>query len=265
MFARRRRGASDRAALADRARSCRCSTSAASGWGSAHLAGAMGSSTDTAMPAASEGEIAERDTPAGRIPGERSVTSARCRLPARHTQLVDLEQTDLILLLLSAPTSDEAQRFRCNGITRLEKLLFLVEEETDFADHVAVELFTFKPYHYGPYSREVYDAVDLLQALRLLEQRQVDVATGLDLGEESEALDEFDINRDDRYVERQLVLTQDGRDVTRVLTTRISPQGMRALEETKDRYGTMPLRQLLRYIYSEYPEYAEASRIRASL
>ncbi len=33
----------------------------------------------------------------------------------------------------------------------------------------------------------------------------------------------------------------------------------------KDRFGSMPLRQLLRYVYSRYPEFAEKSRIKHSL
>ena len=60
-----------------------------------------------------------------------------------------LDQTDTILLLLGAETADPHQRFRCDGITRLEKLLFLLEQETAFVKEVA-EPFTFEPYHYGP-------------------------------------------------------------------------------------------------------------------
>jgi len=75
--------------------------------------------------------------------------------------------------------------FRCNGITRLEKLLFLVEKETDLAAEVD-ETFPFEPYHYGPYSQQVYDAVDMLESLQLLGERRIQAQSGLDLGEEVE-------------------------------------------------------------------------------
>lgn len=175
-----------------------------------------------------------------------------------------LDQADLVLLLLAAETANPAHRFRCNGITRLEKLLFLVEKETAVPQEIQSP-FSFEAYHYGPYSREVYDSVDLLRSLRLLDERRVDVATGLDVSEEASALDAFDTDSADAYVERQLFLTPDGKDIARVLSTRLSPASKKALAVLKDRYGTMPLRQLLRYVYGKYPEYATRSRISSSL
>lgn len=175
-----------------------------------------------------------------------------------------LDQTDTILLLLAAETVDPRQRFRCDGVTRLEKLLFLLEHETNFNDEVA-EPFIFEAYHYGPYSRQVYSSIDFLRAMRLIEERQVDVGSGLDRSEEVEALDPSDLNEDSPYVERQLLLTEDGKAVAKVLSTRVSPKGKQALTDIKNRYGSMPLRQLLRYVYRRYPKFAERSRIKTSL
>lgn len=178
-----------------------------------------------------------------------------------------LDQTDLVLVLLAAETRDPAQRFRCDGITRLEKLLFLLEAEDEYKDFGAEigEPFNFEPYHYGPYSKEVYNAVDLLKALRLLRERRADVGSGLDLSEESEALGLEDLNELDSYIERQFLLTEDGKAVARLLSTRISDRGKRMLTDLKDRFGRMPLRQLLRYVYSNHPEFAAKSRIRETL
>jgi uncharacterized protein len=182
---------------------------------------------------------------------------------ARMTQ-PQLDQTDTILLLLAAETSDPRQRFRVDGITRLEKMIFLLEKETEFEKEIS-EPFTFEPYHYGPYSAEVYSAVDFLKAMRLLEERQIDVSTGLDVSEQVDVLDSDDLNQDALYVERQLTLTDDGKAVAKVLSTRVSSDGKKALTEIKDRFSTMPLRQLLRYVYGRYPAYAERSRIKDSL
>jgi hypothetical protein len=178
-----------------------------------------------------------------------------------------LDQTDLILVLLAAPTTDSRQRFRCDGITRLEKMLFLLEHEADykaFASEIG-EPFAFEPYHYGPYARAVYDAVDLLKALRLLRERRIDVSTGLDLNEEYETLDFDDASEADGYVERQFTLTDDGKAIAKLLSTRVSPQGQAILSQLKDRFGRMPLRQLLRYVYANHPHYASKSRIRSSI
>jgi uncharacterized protein len=176
-----------------------------------------------------------------------------------------LDQTDTILLLLAAETSNPKQRFRCDGITRLEKLVFLLKQETHFDSEVS-DPFTFEAYHYGPYSREIYDAVDFLKAMQLLSERRVDVSSGLDVSEEAEALDFYDaLDEEEQYIERQLELTEDGKAVAKVLSTRVSPEGKDALKATKDKYGTMPLRQLLRYVYDRYPAYAEKSMIRDAI
>ena len=176
-----------------------------------------------------------------------------------------LDQTDTILLLLAAETSNPKQRFRCDGITRLEKLVFLLKQETDF-DREVSDPFSFEAYHYGPYSREIYDAVDFLKAMQLMSERRVDVSSGLDVSEEVETLDFYDsLDEEEQYIERRLELTDDGRAVAKVLSTRVSQKGKDGLKEIKDKYGMMPLRQLLRYVYDRYPVYAENSRIRDAI
>ncbi len=174
------------------------------------------------------------------------------------------DKTDLILLLLAAPTADPAQRFRCNGVTRLEKLLFLLEHEYEIVSELS-DSFDFEPYHYGPYSKEVYDAVDLLRSLKLLSVEQHEVRSGLDLGELSESLDRTDLGAGGEYVEQQVILTESGKAVARVLSRRLSESGKQTLTAVKDRYGAMPLRQLLRYVYDKYEDYTVTSRIKESL
>ena len=67
---------------------------------------------------------------------DESQVSWAPRMPEAH-----LDDTDTILLLLAAETSDPGQRFRCDGFTRLEKLLFLLEKETDGDGAVCFGLF----------------------------------------------------------------------------------------------------------------------------
>ena len=170
----------------------------------------------------------------------------------------EIDKAGLILLLLAAESSKPELRFRCDGITRLEKLLFLVEQETNVQSELD-EPFTFEAYHYGPYSKDVYDEVDFLRGMQLLDERRVEVSSGLDLSEEADMLDAEDVSAD-RYVERRFQLTEDGKNVARVLSTRLSSEGKAQLAGIKKRYGSMPLRQLLRYVYSRYPDYSRRAR-----
>lgn len=183
-----------------------------------------------------------------------------------------IDHTDLILLLLGAPTRDVEQQGRCRGITRLEKLAFLLEEETDFSDkaRLPTDELHFRPYHYGPYTREVYDAVALLSSIGLLRERRVDAVSGLELGEEYDELDSVDLGlssgvTETPYVERVLELTDKGELIARVIGEKVGREATVIVSELKDRFGVMPLRQLLRYVYDLRPDMAVESRIRDAI
>lgn len=87
----------------------------------------------------------------------------------------------------------------------------------------------------------------------------------LDLGELRESLEGDDLGSGEQFVETRIELTKSGKDVAQVLSRRLSDRGKQMLTEVKDRYGTMPLRQLLRYVYDQYEDYTAASRIKDSV
>ena len=163
--------------------------------------------------------------------------------------------SDLVLLLLRAPTHDKKSVDRIQGITRLEKLLYLAGEETRISSNVD-EGFQFHAYNYGPYSRDVYEAVDLLEEAGLLSEERVFEGTALDEEEEIAA-----VLSEREGVERRFALTEDGKAVANLLAGQHSDV-MQAITEIKDKYGGMSLRQLLRYVYTRYPQTAVHSVIR---
>jgi hypothetical protein len=180
-----------------------------------------------------------------------------------------VDASDLVLLLLAAPTAIADLQDQCRGITRLEKLAFLLERETDFANTVRVPTddLHFQPYHYGPYSKELYDAVTFLASIGLLRDRRVDVSSRLEIGEEYEGFEWTDLGagsptEDRPYVERRIDLTDKGRLVARLLSERVGDPAVQRITAVKDRFGSLPLRQLLRYVYDIYPQMAAESRIR---
>jgi uncharacterized protein YwgA len=169
-----------------------------------------------------------------------------------------LISTDLVLLLLKAHGSRPGTEGQINGITRLEKLLFLATQE-EAIDEAVEDPFEFKPYHYGPYSKAIYEAVELLEELGLLvDDRYLD----------EERLDEAEelalAVADEQGVERRFTLTPEGQKVADLLATR-RPEVLEKLSAIKTRYGNLSLRRLIRYVYSKYPTYAEQSVIRESM
>jgi uncharacterized protein len=161
---------------------------------------------------------------------------------------------DLVLLLLGAPTGTKSVQNRLDGITRLEKLLFLADQESSVSSKVQ-NPFEFKAYDFGPYSKAVYEAVDLLEQAGLVQEDRAFQGQSLDDLEEAIALEERE------GVERRFWLTESGQAVARLLASQ-HPDVAKDLGAIKGRYADMPLRRLIRYVYVRYPEYAEASKIR---
>ena len=165
--------------------------------------------------------------------------------------------SDLVLLMLAAPTGVESARDRINGITRLEKLLYLTERETAVSENVASEQLDFVAYDYGPFSKDVYEAVEILEQSDLLrEERTVD-------GRTIDSMEDLDVTgavEGDEYVERQFVLTPQGKMVAGLLA-RHHPGVVQELARIKDAYASRPLSALIRYVYRTYPESAVNSKI----
>ena len=163
---------------------------------------------------------------------------------------------DLVLLLLATSTRWEQATNRINGITRLEKLLFLVDKECNYGDALD-KTFDFVPYHYGPYSKEVYEAVELLEEAGLIEEQRNFTDSELDRAEE---LLYSGMATEISY-ERQFILTDDGKSIARYLF-RNRPQLEAEIRRIKDTYAGLPLQTLIYYVYTKYPDYAVRSVIR---
>ena len=168
----------------------------------------------------------------------------------------ELIAPDIILLLLTAPTRWSQAQYRINGITRLEKLLFLITKEC-LHDTAVGEPFEFVAYHYGPYSREVYEAVELLGEAELVREDRAFTDSDLDRAEE---LLYSDMTTEISY-ERQFVLTDKGKIVAKHLAD-LYPQLQKKIERIKDQYAGLTLQNLIFHVYSHYPDYTERSVIR---
>lgn len=180
---------------------------------------------------------------------------------AGATNTEPLISTDIILLLIAAPGG--AQAGKLNGITRLEKLVFLIAQETS-VNNQSEDPFAFEAYNYGPYSKEVYEAVDLLEDLGLITETREYEDSGLDEMEESTVVASENEGVDRAGVERRFSLTSDGEKVAQALAQQHS-KANGAIADIRARYGRMSLRQLIRYVYARYPAYAEKSIIRDDL
>jgi hypothetical protein len=170
-----------------------------------------------------------------------------------------LEVDDAIVLLLGAPSKLAQLADRMQGITRLEKLVFLLERETGLRD-LLTEKPEFIAYNFGPFSAKVYQAVDTLAAAGLITDSAASPGSAAETWESFAAID--DAAPDDPYATRDFQLTERGHRYYDALIQQLSPEVVQELSQLKARFGSLPLRQLVRYVYERYPAYTERSLIR---
>lgn len=181
-----------------------------------------------------------------------------------------LSRRDLELLLLAvAPEADEMTG-GISGITRLQKLLFLLQEES----HVTPsgDGFQFEAYKAGPYSAKLYDDLEFLENLGLVQSEITAEATPPEAAEiDKLSFDELmgtedgldDSATSDSYEERRYTLTDLG--VERVQTMLKNPEiapAVDGIRRVKSRFGKYSLNDLLHYVYTKYPEMTVESEIK---
>jgi uncharacterized protein YwgA len=168
-----------------------------------------------------------------------------------------LEVDDIIVLLLGAPTNNQALVNQIKGITRLEKLIFLIERETSL-NTLIDEDADFKPYNYGPFSDVVYRSVGYLSAYGLVNDTGV-IEDSTDDSWEQRAV--IGVEYVDPYATRDFSLTDRGKQYYKTLVREVADSKLKELSDFKARLGSIPLRQLVRYVYLRYPEMTKRSII----
>jgi hypothetical protein len=178
--------------------------------------------------------------------------------------------TDLVLLLLysnrrlhgSAPLS---------GTTKLQKLLFLLTKSVHYkaltAEGETPEV-PFEPYKMGPFTAELYKAVDLLANFNPPLMTSIPAIAGSpDRTETNRYLDDTDLDRtwSPTPSPASYGLTNDGVVVASQLWEAAPARLRDAIGEVVKAYGSMPIRELLQLVYSKYPEMTIRSEIRDEL
>lgn len=173
----------------------------------------------------------------------------------------EFEVDDAIILLLGAPSKSPALSNRLEGVTRLEKLLFLLNKETELGK-LLTESPDFTAHNFGPFSAKSYQAIDTLVAAGLITD-SMRRSNSMDDSWESKFL--IGTNETDEYSTRDFELTELGQKYYRALVSELPTDIEEEIEKFKGKFGFLPLRQLVRYVYKEYPDYAQNSLIREEI
>ncbi|MGQ9708816.1 MAG: hypothetical protein ACUVUR_08115 [bacterium] len=192
------------------------------------------------------------------------------RFEKRPQRLRLTDRKDLLLLLLYVRGRTGRPAEPILGMTRMMKLLFIAFTELAL-DTLIRRPYRFLPYKLGPFSPELYDDLEILLQAKLIRSYQIDPAGMPLIKTDTETISQLiALNSGIATVERldagQLIieLTPKGRRFARFLLERALKRRkniISGLEIVKTQFGAIPLTQLLRYVYTRYPEYTIRSEI----
>ncbi len=187
-----------------------------------------------------------------------------------------MEKSDIILTLLAQNDGVIV------GTTRMQKLLFLIEKECRITPEDGP--FEFQPYRFGPASKSLYDDFEFLINLGYMTKSdeksasisshnldEIESLSGEDFLDDE---DGDDIDDDEGEVEQDINTATDD-----LVVYRITPAGVqflkdngllemedaKAIDDVRKKYGKKSLLELLRHVYSNYPDYTTESEIKDKL
>lgn len=187
----------------------------------------------------------------------------------------DLSGKDLLLTLLYCPGSTGNSNEKIVGRTRITKMIYLFEKELykkEFFDNLNIVLPVFEPYHYGPFSKELFDDLSFFISIGLIETEETSIP--ISPADQSELMLDAEDSIDDEWA----IATFDDHAGPKVeLTYSLSASGVRYVEENiwsvfslqqqvnlsafKKKINSISLDSLLNYVYNKYPEDTIKSKI----
>lgn len=175
---------------------------------------------------------------------------------------------DYLLLLLYLNNQEPIK-----GAVRLTKMMFLFNEQiADVLKKKVLEsdkLPDFIAYNYGPFSKDVYEQIDLFTGIGFV--KMTDLNTKEEMSEiddivETEFIDECyqgdsEFKAENNFWEYRI--TDMGKGfVEKELLSALTDEQKSILEAFKRKITEMPIKQLLYYVYTNYPDFTEKSLIK---
>ncbi len=176
---------------------------------------------------------------------------------------------DLLLILLYARGKIGTHAEPIEGITRLQKLLFLLQQGIGPKQLVEeAEAYDYKSYKMGPYSEQLRRDLEELESAGIVVTKRLNYW----LPDDGDGLPEKGVDFDPPTRETKRVesyrfsLSPDlGHRIGKELWDSLGPKDREELAGFKAFFNSLSLRQLLIFTYEKYPEFTEASTIKKQL
>ena len=162
-----------------------------------------------------------------------------------------------------------------NSAVKLTKMMFLFNKEISpllRKKGANIEnLPDFTPYNYGPFSKDVYEQIELFQSISFIKVKDLyktEEMAEVDDWEESAFIDE--LAEDQEQYRRasdgklmQYSLLKKGKDyVEREILPLLTKEQIQILQQFKTQITETSIKAILRYVYTKYPEMTKNSLIK---
>lgn len=175
---------------------------------------------------------------------------------------------DVLLLLLYLPGRAGLLAEPIRGRTRLMKLLYLLSKEKGVEKKLGIQnYYRYEAYDYGPFSKDVFEDVQFLRNVKLIEANPEDTSNPIDMWEDYQLILESvgDIEQEEiepEFQEEKFSLTEKGlRFVENRLIPSLPDEVRNQIQSIKEYEGSWSLTSLLKYVYTKYPESASKSKL----
>lgn len=185
---------------------------------------------------------------------------------------IKLTSVDIIMLLLYSPGYTKEFREAIEGRTKLTKLLFIFEKEilkkfTEDTLEYSDDLFFFTAWNFGPMSIKAFKDIDFLKNIDFISTSYSNSSDILTYEEISEFNDYAEKELDVKPVEYSLERFEISDKGVQFIQQKnkyesLSNNQKEILSAFKARYNKAKLRDILRYVYTKYPEFTEKSKIK---
>jgi uncharacterized phage-associated protein len=178
----------------------------------------------------------------------------------------DLTRGQMLMMLLAAPGVRGKEGEPIQGTTRLQKLLFLMEHEAKLKPSKGDD-FDFTAWKFGPVSKELYDDLEKLENLGLLESEPVSEPSKTELDEYGLSFDDLmgeeESQSRDSFEEKRYRLSAKGLQWVR--DRELHTEAFDKIKRIKEKYGALSLQDLLHYVYTKFPDMTTASEIKGKV
>jgi len=188
--------------------------------------------------------------------GELSMSNANRE---NHENAWNLESgLDILMLLLYSEGKTGKIGEPIEGITRLDKIMYILSQSKEFSP-VVQENYEFQADNFGPFAPELFDDIQALKQECIIEtSSEKRTKNKIDTADEESVERVFEEEPDmqvswKKYPLETYKLTELGMRIAAQLYNNLTQSQREELKRVKGTFGEMSLKNLLYYVYSKAP------------